>query len=120
MDFSQHSKIDYVSGEIDKPLLIKELKVTVSNFINKLPDHLKYPLIYFYYDELKYSEIANKMNIPIGTVYPAGMRIASKRSIFIGVSSTTNTLQGICFIGTLIISNLNDFEPMMFTVSETL
>jgi len=45
-----------------------ELVALLSDEINRLPETLKAPLLLFYVDELKYEEVAEVMNIPMGTV----------------------------------------------------
>jgi RNA polymerase sigma-70 factor (ECF subfamily) len=36
--------------------------------LNELPEEFRTPLILFYFDEFTYREIAEQMNVPIGTV----------------------------------------------------
>lgn len=45
-----------------------EDRKTILEIILQLPHSLSTPLIFFYYRSFKYSEIAKKMKIPIGTV----------------------------------------------------
>lgn len=49
-------------------LLSSEEKKTILQIVLKLPRSLSYPIFFFYYKNLKYYEIAEKMQIPIGTV----------------------------------------------------
>jgi RNA polymerase sigma-70 factor (ECF subfamily) len=68
VDFSGSVSYESISENAESNFLTNELKDKLSACIQKLPEHLKAPLVYFYYDNLKYSEISNKMDIPIGTV----------------------------------------------------
>jgi len=45
-----------------------ELVALLSDEINRLPETLKAPLLLFYVDELRYEEVAEVMNLPMGTV----------------------------------------------------
>jgi RNA polymerase sigma-70 factor (ECF subfamily) len=45
-----------------------EMIALVSDEINNLPEPLKAPLLLFYVQELKYEEVAEIMNLPMGTV----------------------------------------------------
>jgi RNA polymerase sigma-70 factor (ECF subfamily) len=45
-----------------------EMIALVSEEIDKLPETLKAPLLLFYVEELKYEEVAEVMNLPMGTV----------------------------------------------------
>ncbi|MZG30195.1 MAG: sigma-70 family RNA polymerase sigma factor [Nitrospinae bacterium] len=61
---------DRLSSEqnIETEVLRAELKRNILNILNKLEDKLRLPLIKFFFDGLSYKEIAETMNIPIGTV----------------------------------------------------
>jgi RNA polymerase sigma-70 factor, ECF subfamily len=40
----------------------------LQQILNELPEEFRTPVILFYFDELTYREIAEQMNVPIGTV----------------------------------------------------
>jgi RNA polymerase sigma-70 factor, ECF subfamily len=40
----------------------------LQQLLNELPEEFRTPVILFYFDELTYREIAEQMNVPIGTV----------------------------------------------------
>ncbi|MBN2531259.1 MAG: sigma-70 family RNA polymerase sigma factor [Spirochaetales bacterium] len=67
-DFISFSPGSFHSYNSEEYFLMKSLKKILSDYVHKLPEHLKQPLVYFYYGNLKYSEISQKMGIPIGTV----------------------------------------------------
>lgn len=40
----------------------------LQNALNELPDEFRVPLVLFYFEELSYREIAEQLNVPVGTV----------------------------------------------------
>ena len=74
----------------------------LQQILNELPEEFRTPLILFYFDEFTYREIAEQMNVPIGTVMS---RLAR------GKGSFANTARGDAVLaGAMIGSNwLVDF-----------
>jgi RNA polymerase sigma-70 factor (ECF subfamily) len=61
------SALTDVNG-IERDFLKAEVEGNMRKQLGKLEDRLKGPLVLFYYDKLSYKEIADQMNLPIGTV----------------------------------------------------
>ncbi|MBI5187141.1 MAG: sigma-70 family RNA polymerase sigma factor [Nitrospinae bacterium] len=55
----RHIENDYVKAEVEK---------NVRELLDSLDDRLKKPIVLFYFERLSYKEIADKMDLPIGTV----------------------------------------------------
>ncbi len=69
--FSDHSRLDSFSSDSDavpERVMEKEAVEALTYYFKRLPPRLKDPLRYFYYDDLKYDDIAVMLGIPIGTV----------------------------------------------------
>ncbi len=63
------------AGDYD---VMNTLKEALLPCLRTLPDHLLNPLVHFYYENMKYSEISSIMGIPIGTV-KSRINVAKKR-----------------------------------------
>jgi len=73
-DFETTNAKDYVlavahSGEsVEEQVEKKHIQALLISNIDKLPEKQKVPIILFYYQQLKYAEIASILRIPEGTV----------------------------------------------------
>jgi RNA polymerase sigma factor, sigma-70 family len=56
---------DYLIEDI---VIHKETKSEVMQFIYSLPEHLRIPVILFYYNDMSYQDISEILNCPEGTV----------------------------------------------------
>lgn len=68
MSFNDWDTVSIDSENGESALLLQKLKEMVNEHVNKLPDHLRLPIRYFYYENMKYKSISKKMDIPMGTV----------------------------------------------------
>jgi RNA polymerase sigma-70 factor (ECF subfamily) len=59
---------DEKSPSIQEMVEENEMVALVSEEINKLPESLKASLLLFYVDDLRYEEMAEVMNVPMGTI----------------------------------------------------
>lgn len=73
-DFASTSAKDYILTAVDDPEQIEEQyekkyvqALLVAN-INRLPERQKLPIVLFYYQQMKYAEIAAVLQVPEGTV----------------------------------------------------
>ncbi len=59
---------DFKGPSIQEMVEDGEIMGMIEEEINKLPETLKTPILLFYVQELKYEEVAEFMNLPMGTV----------------------------------------------------
>ena len=73
-DFSSTSAKDYVlsvagsSESVEAQVEKKYIQALLVSNIDRLPEKLKVPIILFYYQQMKYAEIAAVLQVPEGTV----------------------------------------------------
>lgn len=73
-DFKTTSAKDYVlmisnsTESVEEQVERKHLHALLISNIDKLPERQKVPIVLFYYQRMKYSQIANVLNLPEGTV----------------------------------------------------
>ena len=73
-DFETTSVKDYVlmaagGGEtVEEQVEKRHVQALIVAHIDKLPEHQKVPMVLYYYQQLKYSEIAAVLGVPEGTV----------------------------------------------------
>ena len=73
-DFQSTSAKDYVimaakSGEtVEEQFEKKHIQALLVSKIDKLPERQKVPIVLFYYQQMKYSDIAQILKVPEGTV----------------------------------------------------
>lgn len=73
-DFESTSAKDYVlmtaggSDSVEEQIERKHIQALLISNIDKLPQPQKVPMVLFYYQQMKYSEIAGVLGVPEGTV----------------------------------------------------
>ena len=73
-DFNSTSAKDYIltvagSGEsVEEEVEKKHIQALLVSHIAKLPEKQKVPVVLYYYQQMKYADIANIMKVPEGTV----------------------------------------------------
>jgi len=73
-DYSDNEIKDYVinSAKSDEDVLVKierrDTKLAILTKVNELPDKHREPILMFYYQAMKYDDIAKALSIPVGTV----------------------------------------------------
>ncbi len=68
MEFDLFSNHLHDINNIENELIKDETKKNIRALIDKMDDRLKRPILMFYYERLSYKEVAESLNIPIGTV----------------------------------------------------
>ncbi len=67
-DFTLGAVIENKTEQPDKIIEKKELRELIKNLLLELPEKLREIIILAYYEKLSYNEIAELINIPLGTV----------------------------------------------------
>lgn len=67
-DFSSGENNLTASDNIENEFFKRELSKKLSSVLDGLPECLRKSLFFYYYEDLKYYQIAEKMKIPLGTV----------------------------------------------------
>ena len=73
-DFASTSAKDYImtvagsAGSVEEQVEKKHIQALLVSHIDKLPEKQKIPVVLYYYQQMKYAEIASVMQVPEGTI----------------------------------------------------
>jgi len=62
------AEVEGTDRTVEEQIVDKELKDSLKDAVNKLNDTLRIPIMLFYFKELSYENIADILEIPVGTV----------------------------------------------------